>query len=421
MTNFLASLKTLTGISAQDIPTQLGVEWPQSALKKIPYGPMSGKTDIRFNYVRDRFDEVFGPHGIGWRIVPHERLGKVECRFEERAKTDKQTGEIKNTVWYTVIYTAHVFEYCVQSDDGIDWISTSPMSDSDENVDEGYAYRGAFTSLLKQVLRGFGGMNRILTNQQTHEGTRQAPPPPAPKPEPKREEKPVAPVTHWAKDADKVAHLVTAMIADFKLDEAFTLDDAETMANYGSEKLKVIENFVTGKELYAAVKVGVGNWRAAQTQEPDAPKDWWMDEKITKQRDDFLSQWGQKAADALVEMENFAAYADYQKAVRDLALANEWPIAVSHATVQNNGLGKGGTIFFDTALGRFSYYSRTKFEDAMKAVSENTVQWNGVGKWEDGLHVLPEPIVVHWKNGRKTDGTHKFEIDHLAVFDKQTF
>lgn len=160
----LSKITTLTGISAADISKRMNGRFPAAAYEPIPYGPMKGKTDLSFDYVRDRFDEVFGPHGLGWKMEPHAVMGKVEHIEVEEQRKDGGTRRV-----HMVAMEMFVFKYRVVMPNGdIEWIESSPLSDCDDNEDRGYAYRGAWTSLLKQTLRSFGGINHILRNEYTH-------------------------------------------------------------------------------------------------------------------------------------------------------------------------------------------------------------------------------------------------------------
>jgi hypothetical protein len=160
----LGQIKTLTGVGAADIPKRMNGRFPAPAYEPIPYGPMKGKTDLSFDYVRDRFDEVFGPHGLGWKLEPHAVLGAVEHIEVDEPKRDGGTRHV-----HMVALEMFVFKYRVVMPDGsMEWIESSPLSDCDDNEDRGYAYRGAWTSLLKQTLRSFGGINHILRNEYTH-------------------------------------------------------------------------------------------------------------------------------------------------------------------------------------------------------------------------------------------------------------
>lgn len=167
---------TLTGISILDVPKRLNAHLPPQAYKAIEFGQMSGKTDIDGDCVRDRFDEVFGPMGIGWRINPNPTAGRVEHRSEQRPKMkkgepikDPSTGEILMQTWHIVTLVAHTFQYSVIMPDGsIVWTDASTTTDQHDNMDEQYAYRGAMTSFMKQVYRLMGGMNHIVYNEYTH-------------------------------------------------------------------------------------------------------------------------------------------------------------------------------------------------------------------------------------------------------------
>ncbi len=147
---------TFTGVPLDKIRRLASKPWPEKAKKAIPVGPMKGKTDIAFHYTRRRIERIFGLQGIGWRIVPHPTLGKVNAVADRREGRD----------YWTVTLEAHVFEFAVLLPDngGIVWMSSSPMSDaytSNNGGAKGYVFRGAATALLKQVLRGWGGFDSL--------------------------------------------------------------------------------------------------------------------------------------------------------------------------------------------------------------------------------------------------------------------
>lgn len=157
-------ITTLTGVPVGEISARLNKPLPPDAYSAIKFGVMSGKTDIDPERVRDRFEEVFGPMGIGWRITPHPTAGRVEHRTEERT-----TGKGEIQTWHVVTLVAHTLAYSVLMPDGsLVWADVSTTSDSSDNMDEGYAYRGALTSLMKQVYKLLGGMNHIMYGQYTH-------------------------------------------------------------------------------------------------------------------------------------------------------------------------------------------------------------------------------------------------------------
>lgn len=157
------AITTLTGVNALGVSAALNRHLPPAAYRKIPYGQMSDKTDVDGDAIRDRFDEVFGPMGVGWRIRPSEGAGRVEHKTEERTK-DKVTK-----TWHIVTLVAHTFEYSVILPDGsLTWVAASTTSDQSDNMDEQYAYRGVFTSMMKQFYRLLGGMNHVIYGEYTH-------------------------------------------------------------------------------------------------------------------------------------------------------------------------------------------------------------------------------------------------------------
>lgn len=114
-------------------------------------------TDIDPVAVRKRFDKVFGPHGIGWRIVPAQGGGQVTCEpfMQQTSKGER--------LLFKVTMNAFVFEYALIDGAGnIRYVQTSALSDADLNDDIGYAHRGAFTSLMKQALKMLGGFDHFM-------------------------------------------------------------------------------------------------------------------------------------------------------------------------------------------------------------------------------------------------------------------
>lgn len=152
----VASYRTMTGVPVTEIEQRLDTKYPIEAYTVIKMKGGRAGTDISYDYVRDRFVEVFGIQGIGWRFTIHPS-GGVLCQRE----TDKGTK-------YHVSLMAHVFEYRIVNGEQSEWIQLAPMSDGHVDDDEGYAYRGAETSLLKHVLRSMGGFNHLYRYEKLH-------------------------------------------------------------------------------------------------------------------------------------------------------------------------------------------------------------------------------------------------------------
>ncbi len=151
----VAAITTLTGVKIGEIPYALDSKYPKIAYKDIKLDGGRKGTDIGQSFVRDRFDRVFGTHGIGWKFEAHPTIGAVRC--EQVTSPD---GELKEKFKVTLL--GHIFKYRIVLPDGsLEWVELSPMSDSGENRKESYAFRSAFTSLLKQALRSFGGFNHL--------------------------------------------------------------------------------------------------------------------------------------------------------------------------------------------------------------------------------------------------------------------
>jgi hypothetical protein len=160
----LAGITTLMGIPVTEMSAHMNRRFPPQAYRAITFGPMKDKSDLAGDYVRDRFDAVWGPHGMGWQLVPQPGIGSTERREIEHKRRDGSTYRV-----WSVTLINWVLRYRVVLPDGRwEWMETGPMSDCDENEDQGYAYRGAWTSLLKQVLRSFGGLNHVYRGEYTH-------------------------------------------------------------------------------------------------------------------------------------------------------------------------------------------------------------------------------------------------------------
>lgn len=149
-------MTTLTGVPIQDIGKYLNREYPREAQKEIRFGAMKGNTDINPYYVRARCDEVFGMHGIGWRLQAGADSGTSMTPIPKKRKDGSDYTE------YEVCYTNWVFEYRVLVAGQLEWVSTTPITDTDSNESQSYAYRGAFSSLLKQAVRNMGGFDHLV-------------------------------------------------------------------------------------------------------------------------------------------------------------------------------------------------------------------------------------------------------------------
>lgn len=155
----LTSLKTLTGIPVTQITHYMNKKHDQKYYKNIK--AKNGQdhwTDIDPVAVRKRFEKVFGPHGLGWRIVPAQGGGQVVC-----TPYVQKTSAGKERQMYAVSMCSFVLEYALVTDAGkIEYVQSSAFSDADDNDDMGYAHRGAFTGLMKQALKMFGGYDHFI-------------------------------------------------------------------------------------------------------------------------------------------------------------------------------------------------------------------------------------------------------------------
>ncbi len=109
------SIQTMTGILVNEIPVALNRRLPAWAYRPITQGMLASKgyTDISGKAVRDRFDEVFGACGVGWRVAPHPTAGRVEYYHEDRTSSSGKTN-----TYHIAKLIAHTLSYCVILPDG---------------------------------------------------------------------------------------------------------------------------------------------------------------------------------------------------------------------------------------------------------------------------------------------------------------
>lgn len=168
-------MKTLTGIDFSEIQAKLNEPLPAAAYQEIPYGPMKGKTDISGERVRDRFDQVFGPMGLGWWIEAIPGLSTTQVSIDLRPVKDKgkvvidSNGEIVTQTWYVADLLNYQFCYRVTVGDDIVICRGSSLSDSSDNMDRSYALRGAMTALTKQAYARLGGLNHVYYGEYDHQ------------------------------------------------------------------------------------------------------------------------------------------------------------------------------------------------------------------------------------------------------------
>lgn len=155
----LEEIKTLKGIPVGKIGRYLNK--PHA---KVYYESIKAKkkgeewTDLDPVAVRKRFDKVFGPQGFGWRIVPIEGVSRVVYLSVESKYSDGSTRAM-----HSASLEGFAFEYALVSPDGsMFYVRTTPFSDNHVNDDQGSAYRGALTSIMKQALKMFGGFDHFM-------------------------------------------------------------------------------------------------------------------------------------------------------------------------------------------------------------------------------------------------------------------
>jgi hypothetical protein len=159
--NIMTEATTLTGVPVGQIAEYLNRPYKANSPDDNPYRQIQGPggkkwTDLKGNYVRDRFDKVFGPHGIGWKIAPHPTLSKITCTPSvEKTNSGERPG-------FLCVMENYIFQYSIVVNGSLMWVDGSVLSDADFNADMGYAYRSAWTRIMKQALRSFGGFNHFI-------------------------------------------------------------------------------------------------------------------------------------------------------------------------------------------------------------------------------------------------------------------
>lgn len=184
---YLQTTKTMTSIALADIVAELNRPYPGQALFAVPKNKRAPKDakGVYPSFVHSRVEQVFGTENIGWRFATHPNSA---VHYGEEIETKKdEHGEIKETVWYIVRVEMFIFQYAVFTADGsMDWIAGSPLSDTHKNMDRQSAYRGAMSSLLKQVIGRMGGFKAIRgqmsAEQSNAQGAQQPQQPSAEKP-----------------------------------------------------------------------------------------------------------------------------------------------------------------------------------------------------------------------------------------------
>ncbi len=152
---FLLEAKTLMGIPAtriQEFINRPYEPWAKSSTKES----FGTATVIDPLAVRQRFDKVFGPHGIGWHIVPVENGASMTLTpfVQHTSKGERDM--------YQITLSGYVMEYRIRIGENIEWQRTSAFTDSNDSDDLGYAGGGAFSSLMKQALKMLGGYDHFI-------------------------------------------------------------------------------------------------------------------------------------------------------------------------------------------------------------------------------------------------------------------
>lgn len=157
---FLTEAKTLMGIPATRIQEFINRRYEDWAYSKTKAPGGKQWTVIDPIAVRQRFDKVFGPHGIGWRIVPAPNGSHVSVTpFNEQTKSGERP-------MYAVTLAGYCLEYRLRIGGDVEWQRTSAFTDSNDSEDLGYAGGGAFSSLMKQALKMLGGYDHFIVAEK---------------------------------------------------------------------------------------------------------------------------------------------------------------------------------------------------------------------------------------------------------------
>ena len=109
---------------------------PETALKKISSGSLSGMTDISPMWRIEKMTELFGPCGIGWGYVPEKFWtepgynGETLCFSQVRVwyKDEDKTGEVYGVGGSKLIQYFGTKKYHVSNDEGYKMAMTDAIS-----------------------------------------------------------------------------------------------------------------------------------------------------------------------------------------------------------------------------------------------------------------------------------------------------
>lgn len=174
--NYLESV-TMTGVPLPEISQYLNLPYHDSAYKTYKAGAKSGATgwtDLNPFAVYQRVEDVFGTQGVCWRFAPDPLTGKTETRVIEHKKTEIKKVQIgtddggepvfrddevtRTSYSYQVIIIGMALEFATLTADGTTvWRKTTPFNGEHSGDDLAEVLRGAYTNLIKTMVRAMGG------------------------------------------------------------------------------------------------------------------------------------------------------------------------------------------------------------------------------------------------------------------------
>lgn len=156
----IKKLKTLAGLSLDEVATRLDQELPKDAYKAVPGA--AGLTDIDPNYMRKILNETFGLCGVGWgyKYEPVDMHVAVENRPRSSGGTRTvHTASLKRlTFWYRL----------ARGDEGDATICEIDASGGSENDVEAYAMKGAITNALGNAVSNIGFQESVYLGKRSH-------------------------------------------------------------------------------------------------------------------------------------------------------------------------------------------------------------------------------------------------------------
>lgn len=161
--SYLDNLKTATGVPAAMIQDSLDQQYDDADYEPITLAGGHTGASLSFEAVRQRVEGVFGPAGIGWRLIAEPGVAKGYVTSEPRPVYNEKGEQTGEKIWHIADMILFRFEYCLfdEADHKFYWFTACTVSASRENINRDYALRGVWTGLLKQAVRILGGYDHI--------------------------------------------------------------------------------------------------------------------------------------------------------------------------------------------------------------------------------------------------------------------